>query len=84
MSEFTAIVLSMSDWELDARVKPLIAKWSAEPTPLEILEPLDMCIHCALASGFVVAALQTIYGMACKNIGTTHEEVVKLATWRHR
>lgn len=77
-----SILLRLSDRELDARVRPLIERWDEPPTALQILEPLDLCINGALASGFVVAALQALYDVACKREGTTHENVVKDATWR--
>jgi hypothetical protein len=73
---------SMSDGQIDAHMHPLIRAWSEPPTAIQVLEVLDACIHGALASGFVVAALQALYDIACKREGTTHEEVVKGASWR--
>lgn len=75
-------LLEAPDTQLDAAVKPLIKKWDDDPTPLQILEVLDLCIHDALASDFTVTALQAVYDMQCKKFNTTHEEVVKQATWR--
>jgi hypothetical protein len=76
------ILLAAPDSQIDAAMKPLIEKWSDPPTPIQILEVLDHCIHGGLASGFVVHALQIVYDVACKDANTTHEEVVKQATWR--
>lgn len=76
------ILLAAPDSQLDAAMKPLIEKWSDPPTPIQILEVLDHCINGSLASGFVVHTLQIVYDMSCKEANTTHEEVVKQATWR--
>jgi hypothetical protein len=84
MKEIVEYLLTAPDSQLDAQMKPLIQKWNDPPTALQILEVLDYCIHGSLASGFVVALLQTIYDMACKVEGATHEEVAKLAIWRDR
>ena len=75
-------LLIAPDNELDASMKPLIAKWSVPTTPIQILEVLDQCVHGSLASGFVVNLLQILYDTSCKHHNTTHEEVLKLATWR--
>lgn len=82
MKEIREYLLKAPDTQLDAAVKPLIEKWDEDPTPLQILEVLDLCIHDALASGFVVSTLQAIYDVQCKKSNTTHEEVEKLASWR--
>src|SRR5579885_3852675 len=82
VKELRDYLLKAPDSQLDAAVKPLIEKWDEEPTPLQILEPLDLCINGSLASGFVVATLQAVYDVQCKKFNTTHEEVVKQATWR--
>lgn len=82
MKELRDYLLKAPDTQLDAAMKPLIEKWDDEPTPLQVLEVLDHCIHGSLASGFVVAALQAVYDVQCKKANTTHEEVVKQATWR--
>lgn len=65
-------------------MQPLIAKWSDPPTPSEILEVLDHCIHGALASGFMISVLQRIYKEACDAAGMTHDEVARGAVWRNR
>lgn len=82
MKEIVDHLLKAPDSQLDACMKPLIEKWGNPPTALQILEVTDHCIHGSLASGFVVALLQTLYDMQCKAEGTTHAEVVKQATWR--
>lgn len=82
MKEIVEHLLKAPDTQLDAVMKPYIQKWDEEPKPIQILEVLDHCIHGSLASGFVVTLLQTLYDMACKRDNTTHEEVVKSASWR--
>jgi hypothetical protein len=84
MKEIVEHLLKAPDHQLDARMKPLIEKWTEPPTALQVLEVLDCCINGALASGFVVAVLQALYDIRCKEEGTTHEDVVKLAEWRKR
>ncbi len=75
-------LLSAPESQLDAKMKPLIEKWGEPPTAIQLLEVLDHCIHGALASSLVVKLLQLLYDDTLKAEGTTHEEVVKLATWR--
>lgn len=82
MNELKELLLTASDSQLDACMHPLIKKWDEPPTPIQILEVLDHCINGALASGFMVAALQAIYDSTCKKNNTTHDEVVKNAVWR--
>lgn len=77
------ILLTAPDTQLDASMKPLIEKWSEPPTPIQILEVLDHCIFGALASGVVVTVLQTMYDESLIQANTTHEEVIKKATWRN-
>lgn len=83
MSDIKAMLLAAPDTQLDAQMFPLIEKWSDPATALQILEVLDQCIFASLASGFTVRLLQMLYDAACANEKTTHEEVVKLATWRN-
>ncbi len=78
------MLCSMSDRQIDPAMHPLIRKWDEEPTPRQILEVLDECIHGSLASSFVVSTLQVVYDMACKRVGVTHEDVIKDAPWRER
>jgi hypothetical protein len=77
------ILLSAPEHLLDASMKTLVEKWSETPTPIEILEVLDHCVHGALAAGMVVTMLQIMYKEACDGANTTHEEVVKNAVWRN-
>jgi hypothetical protein len=65
---------------------PLLEKiliWSDPPKAIEILEVIDLCNQKGLDSGVVNAALRASYREACEEEGTTHEEVAKMATWRH-
>lgn len=84
MKELVAVLLEAPDSQLAAVVKPYIRKWSEPPTALQVLEVVDYCINGALSSGVVLASLQVLYEQRCKAEGTTHVEVVKLATWRDR
>ncbi|HEY3526080.1 MAG TPA: hypothetical protein VGK47_07780 [Nitrososphaeraceae archaeon] len=77
------ILLSAPEHLLDDSMKTLVEKWSETPTPIEILEVLDHCIHGALAAGMVVTMLQMMYKESCDKANTTHEEVVKNASWRN-
>ncbi len=77
------LLLEAPDTQLDPSMKPLIKKWNdCCPTALQVLEVLDQCINASLASGFVVEVLQRLYNEALRTEKSTHEEVVKLATWR--
>ena len=82
MEDMKALLLSAPDTQLDASLKPLIKEWDTPPKPLQILEVLDWCVRCSLASGFTVRLLQLLYDASLTNEKTTHEEVVKLAIWR--
>lgn len=82
-NDIREIFLQAPESQLDPEMKPLIEKWnSPSPTALQVLEVLDKCIFCSLASGFVVSALQALYEGCLKKDGMTHEEAEKLATWR--
>lgn len=76
------MLLHQSEASFDSVLKPIVSKWDDEPTPLQILEILDKCIHGGLASGTVISILQKFYDVECHKNNTTHEEVVKNATWR--
>lgn len=84
IGKLAELLLTFSDYQLDACMHPLIRQWDEEPTALQILEVLDKCIYSSLASSFVVKALQVSYDLACIRESTTHEEVAKLATWREK
>lgn len=78
------LLLTAPDSQLDAAMKTLVKAWDNEPTPIQLLEVLDHCIHGSMSSGMIVTLLQLTYKQACENALTTHEEVVKNATWRNR
>jgi hypothetical protein len=80
--DLVPLLKSAPDSQLDASMRAKVDGWSDPPKAIEVLEVLDLCISASLASGFVVAALQAFYDIACKAEGTTHEEVIKGATWR--
>lgn len=82
MKALVDLLLAASDGQIDASMKPLVEQWSDPPTALQVLEVLDHCIHGALASGFVVATLQVVYDVRCREEGVTHENVAEKATWR--
>lgn len=81
-ADIREILCAGSDSMLDARMHPLIKRWDDPAKAIQILEVLDICIHGALASSFVIKALQAMYDTALKNEGMTHEEMAKLAVWR--
>lgn len=76
------MLLQAPDGQMDACLKPLIQKWDTPFKAIQILEVLDQAIHAGLTSGFTTRLLQMLYDAALTNEKTTHEEVVKLATWR--
>lgn len=78
------ILLKAPDSQLDASMKPLIEKWSDPPTAIQILEALDWCIHCSLASSFVVASLQAMLSAQMAAESVSHEQLVPQATWREK
>jgi len=83
MKEIIETLLIAPDSQMDASMKSLIAKWSDPPTPIQVLEVLDHCIYGGLASGIVINLLQILYDLACEENNTTHDDVVKQATWRN-
>jgi hypothetical protein len=76
------LLTRLSDRQIDASMIPLLERWDEPPSAIQVLEVLDRCIHESLASGLVVAVLQAAYDQALAREGTTHEAVVKGATWR--
>lgn len=82
--ELKQILLDAPDGQLDECMKPLIEKWDNPPKAIQLLEVVDHIIHAALASGFILSLLQMMLHEAIAAEGTTHEELVKLATWRER
>jgi len=68
---------------VDPLLKELIRKWDEpEPSALQVLHVLDMAVHGALASDFVISVLQIVYNTRLSKEGKTHEQLVPLATWR--
>ncbi len=82
--EMTTELLKLSDMHLDARMRPSMERGSNPPKALQGLEVLDLCIFGSLSSGFTTQVLQVMYDGCCADEKTTHEEVVKLATWRNK
>lgn len=82
-NEVINLLLQAPDSQLDESMKVYIREWTSPPTPLEVLEVLDHCIYGALASDMLVGILQEGYKQLCDDAGTTHDEIVKGATWRH-
>jgi len=79
------IFLTAPDSQLDSCMFPLIEKWDEPlPTSLQILEVLDQCIYSALASGFIISAMQAMYDTSLEKEGKTHEDNLPYATWRAR
>lgn len=76
------LLLKAPDYQIDESMKEKIKSWSDPIKAVEILEVLDHCIFASLASGFIIKTLQLLYDIALRDEGTTHEEVVKSATWR--
>ena len=77
------LLLQASDDQLDASMFPLIEKWDDKgPTPIQVLEVLDKCARYSLASGFTMQTLGVVYELTLADYNTTHDEVVKQATWR--
>jgi hypothetical protein len=72
----------LSDRTFDPVAKDTVRKWSPEPTALEVLETLDMCIHGSLCSSFEIKVLTMLYDQLLKAEGKTHEQVATDASWR--
>lgn len=70
--------------QLDPAVFPMIKNWQDIPTPESVLEVLDHCVFGALASGFTMSVIETIFDAALQAAGKTEAEVMKTAdeTWR--
>lgn len=81
-SALVKLLLQSSDYALDGQLKALIRGWSNPPKAIEVLEVVDLGIHGARATGIVIASLQALYDQQCAAECTSHEEVVKRATWR--
>lgn len=82
MKEVVQVLMSAPDSELDAQAKELIKEWDECPKALQILKVLDVCAYAALASDTAMTVLDIMYKTALKAEGMTHDDAVKLATWR--
>jgi hypothetical protein len=69
---------------LDNKAIPLIEKFDSPSKAIQILELLDLCCsdHPVLLK-IAFDVIGTEYKLALVNERTTHEEVIKLATWRN-
>ncbi len=74
--------LTLSDRVFDPVAKATVRKWSSEPTALEILETLDLCINGSLCSSFEIKVLTMLYDMTREAEGKTHDQVAAVAPWR--
>ena len=74
--------LNLSERAFDPVAKDTVRKWSPEPTALEVLETLDLCINGSLCSSFEVTVLTTLYDLTREAEGKTHEQVAAVAPWR--
>jgi len=74
--------LKLSDRAFDPVAKDTVRQWSPEPTALEVLETLDLCINGSLCSSFEIKVLTMLYDMAREAEGKTHEQVAAVAPWR--
>ena len=84
LEELKKSLLGFSDDALDQSLKKLIEAWTHPLTPISVLEVVDKAIHGSLAAGVIVAFLQAVYLRSCLDADTSHEEVVKMATWREQ
>jgi hypothetical protein len=82
MNSLISILFQAPESQLDSSIKQEIRSWSSPPKAIEVLKALDDCVYGSLASGFVIHVLNILYNDACKNENTSHEEVVKNASWR--
>lgn len=76
------LFLEAPESQLDPLLKPIVERWDDPPTPLQILEVLDIAVNTGGGSSFAVTVLSLQYERSLKENNTTHEEVVKQATWR--
>lgn len=82
MNELKQLLLQAPDSELDSCMFPLIEKWNDTPTAIQVMEVLDHCVHSALASGFVIALLETMVETALKEENLTRDQLIEKAIWR--
>ena len=83
MKDIKKMLLEAPDSQLDQSMKPLIEKWEAVPTALQILEVVDKVVHYSLGSGFTVQLLHFLLNDALGREQTSLDELAKQATWRN-
>jgi hypothetical protein len=78
------MAVTAPDGQIDSSIQPMIAKFDEVPKALQILEVLDHCARCALASGVAMRALNAMLAAAIPFEETTYAEVEAIAnqTWR--
>lgn len=76
------LFINAPETQIDKVLRDKIMEWPDNPSALQILEVLDQGVHGSLCSAFVINLLDIVYKKAIHIEGTTHEEVVKKATWR--
>ena len=82
MRELKEMLLQAPDSELDSCMFSLIEKWNDKPTAIQVMEVLDHCVHGGLASGFVIALLETMVETALKEENLTRDQLIEKAIWR--
>lgn len=83
MNDMKKLLLEAPDDHIAKAVVDVIRRWTdPEETAIQVLEALDTAVHCGGASDFGMKVLNILYHSALNREETTHEEVVKNATWR--
>ena len=82
MTNLTELLLTAPDEQLDARMKPLIKKWSSPPKSIEVLEVLDRCVHSSHASKLAIQVLETVLQESLDKEKITYDNCVENAHWR--
>lgn len=78
------LLLEAPEGHLDKAALDSIREWDdTNPKALQILKTLDMCVHAGLSSGFVIGVLEQMLYYYTTKEKTTHEELIKEATWRN-
>jgi hypothetical protein len=77
------IILESPDGHIDPVALQTIKEWDDEPTAIQILKTLDMCVHGGLSSGFVIGLLEQLLNQSMKKENVKVEDLIKKATWRH-
>jgi len=78
------LLLEAPEGHLSESALESIREWGEpEPKALQILKTLDMCVNAGLSSGFVIGVLEQMLYYYTTKEKTTHEELIKEATWRN-